>query len=129
MPTTPPDVDLASNIQAAREHKFNLFWLANQVKPEAPWDYKVHGSEFEAFGNWHFGVVASATGVPAYVGVVGAGVVQWRSGTSRLEWMFPMGAPDLHYPSPPFVLPPFGDDPVDSANILLGYMFYEDCVE
>jgi hypothetical protein len=129
----PPGVDIAHNVQEAQQHRWNLLWLANQVKTGGPWDYKQAGKQYEAFGNFHYGVVFSAGGVPQEVSLLGAGVYQVLSGTSKAEWVFPNGADGLFDPmSPldkPFVQFPFGDQPADSLNIMTGFAFFEECVQ
>lgn len=65
------------------------------------------------------------------ISLLGAGVYQALSRTSTVDWVFPAGIENIGPMNPlsmPFVLPPHGDDPMDQTNILLGIVFFEECV-
>jgi hypothetical protein len=129
----PPGVNLGQNILDAQGRRWNMLWLINQVETGGPWDYKKHGQgQFEAFGNFNYGLVTSAMGVPQDISLLAAGVYQAISRSSKADWIFPAGAESLDPTSPffgPFLLPPHGDDPRDQANIAFGMVFYEQCVQ
>ena len=129
----PPGVNLGQNILDAQGHRWNMLWLINQVQTGGPWDYKKHSQgQFEAFGNFNYGLVTSAMGVPQDISLLAAGVYQAISRSSKADWIFPAGAESLNPTSPffgPLLQPPHGDDPRDQANIAFGMVFYEQCVQ
>jgi RHS repeat-associated protein len=105
-----------------------LFYL--DVRNGSKWDYKQQGQSVDDFGQWHsspyqdfgnfnFGVVGAAAGIPQQELLRGAGFAQSRAKTSNPRfgrWY------DLH--------PPYGDDPNDQAMIRAGYAYYENgCVQ
>lgn len=116
VPPAPPGVSMDGNIAESQKHEFpnDLGWFVDQVRGGGPWDFKTQGAQYENFGNFHFGVVAAAMGVPEQVGLRGAGLVQIVSGTSREDW----GNPAT------FDGGPYGDDPRDQAQIRAGYDYY-----
>lgn len=70
----PPGVDLESNVAEASKHRFALepLWFYNQVKTNGPWDFKNkfkgdEGKKYVDFGNYHYGAVGRAAGVPEEV--------------------------------------------------------------
>lgn len=97
--------------------KYKLFY--DLVKNKGAMDYKQRGKEFspnpyEATGNFNFGVLGRALGIPADVLLRSAGMAQWRAGTSKPEWGTPWGGA------------PYGDDPDDQAWIKRGIDYYEE---
>ena len=85
-----------------------MFGLYENVKSYGPWDYKRCGSQYEDFGNFNFGAVTAAMGVPGYIAQNGAGIYQQSrgaaaagTGTPLLVWLY-------------------GDDPKDAAEIERG---------
>ncbi len=67
-------------------------------------DYKQHGWEYEDFGNFNYGMVGSAAGIPVDVLLRGAGYAQHAAGTSKQKWGTPY---DMNSDSS------YGDDPGD----------------
>jgi RHS repeat-associated protein len=127
------DAVLQYNMAAARAHFGDLLWFHEHVRAGAPWDYKQLGSQYEAFGNFHFGAVAFAIGVPMEVALREAGRAQQASGTSKPEWGDPgtylnellilLGAGGSFFGELGWGA--FGDDPVDQEWIRKGYGWAE----
>lgn len=110
---TPAGVLLINNMMVARFHRgpsaLTYVWFYNQVKGHGPWDYKFqHGSQYEHFGNFHYGAVGHAAGIKDAVLLRAAGWAQNRAGTRREEF-------DVWYGAAPF-----GDDPDDQYWIRAG---------
>lgn len=90
---------------------------------QGPWDFKQLGrhGQYEAFGNYHYGVVGRAAGIPEGVLLRGAGWAQIRYKTSTPSWQ---PAPFLGELQPfmpwPWGRAPFGDDPGDQTWISQG---------
>lgn len=108
-PPAPPGVSLEANIAEAQQHKGDLIWFYNQVKNGGPWDYKKQSdakkSPYENFGNWHYGVVGRAAGIPAEALTRMAGWNQTQGGNADPKFGSPYGG----YPH--------GDDPWDQVMI------------
>ncbi|MFC4820667.1 polymorphic toxin type 44 domain-containing protein [Dokdonella ginsengisoli] len=115
-PQAPPGVSMDANIAQSQQHSFpqDLGWFKGQVQGKGPWDFKQQGAQYENFGNFHYGVVAAAMGIPENVGLRAAGYAQEQAGTSRPEWGDPT---DLNGG-------PYGDDPKDQQQIKDGYAYY-----
>ncbi|WP_211258460.1 polymorphic toxin type 44 domain-containing protein [Luteibacter rhizovicinus] len=79
------------------------------------WDFKQQGSQYEDYGNFHYGVVGSAEGSPPDVLSRAAGWAQTRSGNYDPSNGTPLGDP------------PYGDDPKDQDQIAKGIWRYEHC--
>ncbi len=87
-------------------------FLVNQVAPHHAWDWKHQwGHEYQAFGNWFFGVVTAHAGLGSTYSQFGAGVAQ--------IWVDVSGG---QMPSN-LNLSTFGDQPGDAANITAGRRF------
>ncbi|NLY76124.1 MAG: type IV secretion protein Rhs [Firmicutes bacterium] len=119
MPQAPPGVDVVKNIKETQKHfwwdpKFPI-WFYNQVRNRGPWDYKQLGSQYEDFGNFHYGVVGKAGYFPDQVLFRMAGWAQTRSGNYQKENGSPWGKA------------PYGDDPRDQAMIQKGIWWYKNC--
>jgi hypothetical protein len=136
-PPRPPAIDIGQNIataqdfarsaRAAAENANKMgepadaemgiaLWFANQVRPGGEWDYKSQGgSEWERFGNFHFGVIGAALGYSLEALQRAAGLVQ--NGTdlvTALSGGTPSGTG--HFVGSP----PYGDDPRDQSQIADG---------
>lgn len=122
-PIAPPGVDIDANMSVAAENfnPLNPFWFKDQVKNKGPWDYKQLGSQYEAFGNFHYGATGAAFGFKDIFLLNEAGKAQVAAGTSRPEW----GEPGPRF-LPQLGTPPYGDDPADQYWIQLGIDFYDD---
>jgi hypothetical protein len=79
VPVAPPGVDINENVQAGEHHMWNYKWLYDQFHTGGPQDYKNLGhlpgqkssSKYDPFGNFNFGAVLAATGVPLWQGIAG----------------------------------------------------------
>ncbi|PAN93624.1 hypothetical protein CIW64_02735 [Enterobacter cloacae] len=84
-------------------------WFYQMVRNHGPWDYKQGRAEYANFGNFHYGAVGAAAGIPDGVLLRGAGTAQILAGTSDpVEFAKYQGA----YA--------YGDDPVDQLWIRAG---------
>lgn len=113
----PPGVSLEQNMKIARSKAeyfsrggdaFLLSWFYSQVKNRGPWDFKQRGTQFENFGNFHYGAVGTAAGISSQMLLRAAGAAQSRAGTSNIEFGFWWSAA------------PYGDDPKDQHWITKG---------
>ena len=123
VPPAPPGVNVRRNAVEARD-KWRLHrdyppawpstdaWFLNKVRPGGDWDYKQGCSKWENFGNFNYGVVSAAYGIPLDTALWSGGVVQKGVGTSRDDW------------GSPWTGPPYGDDPQDQYWIKQGYLYY-----
>jgi hypothetical protein len=113
----PKGVSVADNMRLAKEHQGDLAWFYEMVKSGGPWDYKQGGAhpELEDFGNFNFGAVGRAFGIPEAILERGAGYYQEHSSrTSHPDW----GSATSGTGS-------YGDDPVDQFWIDQGSRIYE----
>ena len=83
------------------------------------WDYKQLGSEYEALGNFNFGMTGAAMGWGERFLLREAGRAQIAAKTSRPEW----GTPGSRL-NPSGGTGSFGDAPADQALIRRGYAYY-----
>lgn len=84
-------------------------WFYQQVRLHGPWDYKnQRGRQYANFGNFNYGAVGQAAGIPEEVLLRAAGWAQSRAGTSKPTYS------DWHHTAP------YGDDPDDQAWIRAG---------
>ncbi|AZF53443.1 hypothetical protein C4J85_2959 [Pseudomonas sp. R4-34-07] len=116
-PIAPPGVWLDGNLQETKAQDsyypssgsaFMYTWFYMKVRNKGPWDYKQQGRQYADFGNFNYGAVGTAAGIPEQVLLRGAGAAQTVAGTSSTEfgeWW--AGAP-------------YGDDPVDQVWIKFG---------
>ena len=100
----PPGVDARANIYEAGTNMSFGDWY-DAVRNKGAWDYKQKGSQYEAFGNYNFGLTGRAIGIPASILRRGAGWAQTQAGTSDPSWGTPTGNT------------PYGDDPTDQSWI------------
>ncbi|EJL6980142.1 polymorphic toxin type 44 domain-containing protein [Vibrio cholerae] len=112
-PTAPQGVSADANMKMIKQ-KFgrivgptDFYWFYEQVRNKGPWDYKQSGP-FENFGNFHYGAVGYAGGIPEEVLLRAAGCAQMKAGTSADSW------------GSCWSDQPFGDDPNDQRYIALG---------
>lgn len=84
-------------------------WVYEKFKSGADYDYKTKGPEYEAFGNYHYGVYTKAMGLNATFTQAAAGAWQLKQGTS--EWW------NTAY------IRNWFDDPIDNRNIRKGQSF------
>ena len=102
----PPNVNMCNNEHVAQNMSFYRFYKA--VRSYGKWDYKRLDKKYEDFGNYHFGYVAAAKGIPELIARMGAGFYQIISGTSSFEYFNS-----------------FFDDPKDQYWIREGYKDYQ----
>ena len=110
---SPPGVNILQNMMLAKLHHgpsaLTYLWFYQQVKNHGPWDYKnQHGKQYANFGNFHYGAVGHAAGIPDEILLRAAGWAQSRAGTSSPafgDW---------------YRSAPYGDDPDDQAWIRMG---------
>ena len=89
--------------------------------PHRPWDFKRVNPKFEAFGNFHFGAAAAATGLPRAVVVRGGGLVNVATMKRKPGGQYFTMADVLWGEN-------FGDDdPFDVSYVESGYDWYRDC--
>lgn len=127
-PEAPPGVDVAANIAEAisfrRRVDWNglglpakLAWFYSKVANGKIWDYKVsHGKQYEAFGNYHYGLIGASLGIPNILLINEAGISNLTS---------PFANPALDGKPGPRWNPhagtrTHGDNPVDAYNIMTG---------
>ena len=132
----PAGVDIMANIQVAKSHsvlsnpKSSLQWFNSMVKYKGPWDYKSQiecpytakgwSLANEDFGNFHYGVVGRAAGIPLEVLLSAAGYAQQKDGAKSAG----SGKPGLFY-SPVGGTFPYGDDHRDAEMIKRGASWYD----
>ncbi len=135
VPEAPAGADLDSNIGLAKRMavatyidpglSLPLFYFA--VGNGGLWDYKQAGSAlrtvtptgkltqnpYEDFGNFNYGAVGAAWGIPLEVLRRAAGFAQGRSGNDRPQFGKWYGSA------------PYGDDPADAVQIAAGWDYYQ----
>ncbi|WP_168709812.1 polymorphic toxin type 44 domain-containing protein [Brenneria roseae] len=113
-PTAPEGVSVDANM-AYLKNKYgrivgplDYYDFYKLVRNKGPWDFKQQSSKFESFGNFHYGAVGYAGGIPETVLLRAAGCAQMRAGTHRPDDGVCWGSE------------PYGDDPSDQIYIKLG---------
>ena len=88
-PIAPWSADIEANIQEASSH-CNPWWFKRQVQNRGPWDYKQQSSQYENFGNFHYGAVGMVFCYGTYFTekllLKEAGRAQQAAGTSKSTW-------------------------------------------
>lgn len=116
-PPAPGGASIYSNMQTASLERnffknggtgFLFSWFYSKVRNRGEWDYKQHGRQYEAFGNFNYGACGTAAGISPNVLLRAAGWAQSRAGTSDSGFGKWWG--DV----------PFGDDPQDQEWIKAG---------
>ncbi len=127
IPNFPSSVSITRNIEIARDHALNPFWFKQQVQNGGSWGYKQldpgtqdRPSPYENFGNFHYGVMGRAAGIPLAILEREAGRAQIAAGTSMPEW----GSPG-QYGEVWGGTGTFGDDPNDNYWIKKGAEYYD----
>ncbi len=87
-------------------------WLAGMVAPNAPWDYKTQGQQYDAFGNFNFGATGAAAGIPLQLLQAAAGAVSTVVGTNNTAYG--------NWYQPPL----YGHPPNKSQMIAAGFAYY-----
>ncbi len=90
--------------------RFNPWWFYQKVRRGGELDFRAVHEEYRAFGNYHYGAVATAMGFPRWLILRAAGWEHWWSGCSIPAW------------KRPWSYWPYGDDPEDSLNIVKGIL-------
>jgi hypothetical protein len=93
----------------------DLFWFVNQIRENGEWDFKLESPTgdpllYEPFGNFHFGIIAAAIGLPPEIAKCGAGLVHIITNRGPTGGVLECG-----------------DDPDDQRRIDEGYRWYENC--
>ena len=132
VPEAPPGVDLNRNIGAAsqiwhdqmqNDANAGLPYSFTPMLPQAyamfhnkaPYDYKQQGKQYAPFGNFNYGAMGSAMGIPENILLRAAGFAQGRAGTSLPQYgKWWSGAP-------------YGDDRADQEQIRNGIGYYNNC--
>lgn len=127
IPTGPTDVSIRDNIYVMEslKHlshvsggigvalKYRSFY--EFVRNGGPWDFKQIKREYADFGNFHYGVVGAAGGIPDSLLLRAAGWAQTRSGNHVVQNGYVLGGA------------PYGDDPFDQQQIKNGIWWYNNC--
>ncbi len=147
----PEGVSVEANIEEALKFKQkngmieSLKWFKNKVQNGGEWDYKQldkqdakregRDNKFEAFGNWNYGVVGTALGIPKPILLSLAGGAQNTNLTGGGMLGFTIySAADMAYGLLAFLgggymFPSNGfgllDDPRDTASIIMGIDAYK----
>ena len=110
-------LDIDKNIKAFE--KMNFLPLAQKLEliykfthNGSLMDFKQIDPLFEDFGNFNYGAICAAIGIPDTITLRGAGWAQTRSGTSKPDYGKPWG------------FAPYGDDPHDQEMIKAGINYY-----
>ncbi|MBC7999777.1 MAG: hypothetical protein IAF58_17620 [Leptolyngbya sp.] len=98
-----------------------LRWFKDKVNYGADWDFKKVAPEYEAFGNFHYGITGAAAGINERLLRHQAGIAQVEAGTSKKEWGDSGAGYKMLRVNPSGN---FGDDPVDQKWIKRGYDYY-----
>jgi len=116
----PANVNIELDMIEAAQHKGDLIWFKNKVQNGGDWDFKNYETgQYEEFGNFHYGVVGRALGLPEVV-------LLWAAGNNQMTTNLKMlihGDLNLQPSSGNIFLPPFGDDPKDQYWIDQGYNY------
>ena len=117
IPTKPKGTCVEMNIWAAKSQvgmvlgPSDYMWFFHMVRNGGPWDYKQGGRQFADFGNFNFGAVGYAMGIPEQILLRAAGWAQSQAGTSASSWSYW------------WWLTPYGDDPMDQKMIEAGIQY------
>jgi hypothetical protein len=97
------------------DHAAFMIWFYYKVCNHGPWDFKQYNSDYEDFGNFHYGAVGTAGRLPEQILLRAAGYAQARAGTQdpEVDW----GHWAWH--------DPYGDDPKDQKWIRKGIRYAE----
>lgn len=120
-PTSPVSskASLNNNILISRSMSGNSFpmkllWFKDMIANKQPWDFKQINSMYADYGNYHYGAVGAALGIPDEVLLRAAGWAQMKAGTTDKDWGHWLG------------FSPYGDDPLDQEWIKKGINYYKD---
>lgn len=89
----------------------DYYWFYQMVRNGGPWDYKQRGAGYQNFGNFNYGAVGHAIGIPEAILLRAAGWAQSRAGTSLSGW-------GVWWNNVPY-----GDDPMDQTMIRAGIQY------
>lgn len=119
LPPTPKGVSVEINMKLASAKAgavlspSDMNWFYQRVRNKGAWDFKQIDRKYEAFGNFHYGAVGFAMGVPEQVLLRAAGWASRRADHQGDGGEFP-------FPGNWYTSPPFGDDPKDQIHIRNG---------
>ena len=124
VPESPQGVNIDENIRLANQKGLiNFGWFYNKVRNHGDWDFKQLDSKpniqskYEDFGNFHYGAVASALGLPPEIILRGGGFAANRADTT----------PAIYKDSIKgrfWGEAPYGDDLKDRRMIIEGIKYY-----
>lgn len=84
----PPGVDVVSHMIIARFHGgpslMTYIWFYQMVRNHGPWDYKQGRAEYANFGNFHYGAVGAAAGIPEGILLQGQALHRFLPGQAIL---------------------------------------------
>jgi RHS repeat-associated protein len=116
-PKAPPGVCVADNVDIAKNHPAwnpgNMVALYELVRNRGVWDYKRQGRQYEDFGNFNYGAVTAAMGIPSYIAQNAAGIYQQTRGAASAA----QGIPIFKWP--------YGDDVADAVQIERGRQYFK----
>ncbi len=125
--TSPPaeKFDVMAVLRDAKTNWLMLPYFAYNSRTGGDWDPKRHCDQTDTavpcqnFGNYVWGMLAAASGIPLQIAQRGAGLYSAIGPNARPEWTLPIGS------TIPLVNPPYGDDPNDSYWIEVGWLEYQ----
>jgi hypothetical protein len=91
----------------------SLGWFAEKELPNKAWDYKTQGQRYDAFGNFNYGAVGAALGLPSYLLQTAGGALSTILRTNNQKygkWYHP---------------PLYGHAPAKSTAISAGIEYYQ----
>ncbi|MGP5737542.1 polymorphic toxin type 44 domain-containing protein [Pseudomonas aeruginosa] len=120
-PEIPPGVSLDANLEHSKSMRQIQFmkggypalynWFYGMVRNKGEWDYKQKGRQYEEFGNFNYGAVGTAAGIPEQILLRAAGAAQGIAGTSKEDFGKWWGDS------------PYGDDRIDQVWIKAGVRY------
>lgn len=147
----PASADIFANMRKAHQHRLRAgqtgylnhvnVWFREQVRAGGIWDYKwedpvgilIYGrSRYEDWGNFHFGAVAYAAGIPLSAALRAAGKVNVGDNPGRIprEWGTPGLLPGNQGKLAQAIAVaglgsqwPYGDDPIDQLWSEQGWLW------
>jgi hypothetical protein len=95
-----------------------MLWFRDMVGNKQPWDFKQQNSIYEDYGNYHYGAIGAALGIPDEVLLRAAGWASLSADPARQDtWGHYLG------------FAPYGDDPKDQEWIIKGINYYKQVFE
>ena len=117
--------DVMAVLRDAKTNWLILPYFIWNSRTGGDWDPKRHCDQLDVkqpcqhFGNYVWGMLAAASGISLEVAQRGAGAYSALGPNAQDAWTWPMGS------KWPLVDPPYGDDPIDSYWIRVGWLEYQ----